>query len=380
VRRAVVFGMLHAGLAIARSLGRVGVPVTGISWDSREFGLKSRYLDRRHVVPYGDAALALAALREEATGERVVFFPERDEHVEFALRHWEEVRAVADVPLPDEPDGVRRLRRKDLLPEVAAEAEVRSPGTVLADGDEAVREANLRPPLVVKAVEGQAYALAFGHKAVVAEDVEQALAAVREARERGFHMIVQEVVPDSHERVYSLLTYIGRAGEPLVTLVGRKVRQGPLRFGTSAVFEVSYEPRVLDLGLRLLRTAGYRGIAHVEFAQDPRDGEFQLLEVNTRPPVWLGVAAHRQLDLPRIAYDDLCGKKVVALPTFLENLTWIYLVKDVFVSLQMAQQRELRARDFASQYLRRGKVRATFARDDPWPAFASLGYLRSRAP
>ena len=51
MRRAVVFGMLHAGLAIARSLGRVGVPVSGISWDPREFGLKSRYLDRRHVVP-----------------------------------------------------------------------------------------------------------------------------------------------------------------------------------------------------------------------------------------------------------------------------------------------------------------------------------------
>jgi D-aspartate ligase len=380
VRRAVVFGMLHAGLAVARSLGRVGVPVTGISWDQREFGLKSRYLDRRRVAPLGDAAAVLDAVREEARADRVIFFPERDEHVEFALRHWEDVRAVAELPLPDDPEAVRRLRRKDVLPLVAAEADVRSPGTVLADGDEAVREAGLRPPLVVKAVEGQAYALAFGHKAVVAQDVDEALTAVREARERGFHMIVQEVVPDSHERIYSLLTYIGRSGEPLVTLVGRKVRQGPLRFGTSAVFEVDYEPRVLDLGLRLLRTAGYRGIAHVEFAQDPRDGEFQLLEVNTRLPVWAALAAHHQLDLPRIAYDDLCGKDVVPLPTFRENLTWIYLAKDVWVSLQMAQRGELRARDFASRYLRGGKVRATFAPDDPWPAVASLGYLRSRTP
>jgi D-aspartate ligase len=380
VRRAVVFGLLHAGLAVARSLGRVGVPVTGISWDAREFGLKSRYLDRRLVAPHGDAAAVLEALREEARGERVVFFPERDEHVEFALRHWEEVRAVADLPLPDDPEAVRRLRRKDVLPLVAAEADVRSPGTVLADGDEAVREANLRPPLVVKAVEGQAYALAFGHKAVVARDVEEALGAVREARDRGFQMIVQEVVPDSHERIYSLLTYIGRSGEPLVTLVGRKVRQGPLRFGTSAVFEVDYEPRVLELGLRLLRSAGYRGIAHVEFAEDPRDREFQLLEVNTRPPVWVALAAHRQLDLPRIAYDDLSGKEVVPLPTFQDNLTWIYLAKDVWVSLQMAQRGELRAREFASRYLRGRKVRATFAPDDPLPAVASLGYLRSRTP
>jgi D-aspartate ligase len=380
VTRAVLFGLLHAGLAVARSLGRDGVPVSGISWNPHEFGLKSRYLDRRHVVPFGDGQAVLTALREEAGGERVAFFPERDENVEFALDHWDEVRAVAELPLPDDAEAVRRLRRKDVLPLVAAEAGVSSPRTVLADSDEAVRDAGLRPPLVVKAVEGQAYALAFGHKAVVAPDVDLALEAVREARERGFHMIVQEIVPDSHERVYSLLTYIGRSGEPIVTLVGRKVRQGPLRFGTSAVFEVDYEPRVLELGLRLLRTVGYTGIAHVEFAQDPRDGEFQLLEVNTRLPVWAALAANRHLDLPRIAYDDLTGKEVAPLPTFREDLTWIYLAKDVWVSMQMARRRELRAREFASQYLRGRKARAVFARDDPWPAVASLGYLRSRTP
>lgn len=380
MRRAVVFGLLHAGLAVSRSLGRVGVPVTGITWDSREFGLRSRYLDRRVVVPPQDGAAVTAALREQAAQGRVVFFPERDEHVEFALDHWDEVRAGADLPLPDDAEAVKCLRRKDVLPRVAAEAGVLSPPTVLAESDEAVRDAGLRTPLVVKAVEGQAYALAFGHKAVVAADLDEALAAVREARERGFHMIVQELVPDSHERIYSLLAYIGRSGEPLVTLVGRKVRQGPLRFGTSAVFEVAYEPEVLDLGLRLLRTAGYRGIAHVEFAQDPRDGQFRLLEVNTRLPVWAALAANRYLDLPRIAYDDLSGKEIAPLPTFRDQLTWIYLAKDVHVSLQMARRRELGPREFASRYVRGRKARAVFARDDPWPAVASLGYLRSRAP
>jgi predicted ATP-grasp superfamily ATP-dependent carboligase len=374
--RAVVFGLLHAGLAVTRSLGRAGIPVTGISRDSHEFGLKSRYLDRRIVVPPDDDESVLAALR----GERAVFFPERDEHVEFVLRHWEELRELVDLPLPSDPEIVRRLRRKDVLPLVAAEADVPSPRTILADGDEAVRGADLQLPLVVKAVEGQEYALAFGHKAVVANDVDEALAAVREARDRGFHMIVQEIVPDSHERIYSLLAYVGRSGEPLVTLVGRKVRQGPLRFGTSAVFEVDYEPTVLELGLRLLETAGYRGIAHVEFAQDPRNGEFRLIEVNTRLPVWAALAANRQLDLPRLVYDDLTGKKVAPLPTFRDQLTWIYLAKDLWVSLQMARRRELHPREFASRYLRGRKARAVFARDDPWPAIASLAYLRSRTP
>jgi D-aspartate ligase len=380
MRRAVVFGLLHAGLAVTRSLGRIGVPVSGISWSSHEFGLKSRYLDRRRVVTPGNDDVVLDALRAEAGDERIVLFPERDEHVEFVLRHWDEVTAIADLPLPADPEAVKRLRRKDVLPKVAAAAGVPSPGTVLADGDASVRDAGLRPPFVVKAVEGQEYALAFGHKAVVAETVDEALTAVREAQERGFHMIVQELVPDSHERIYSLLAYVGRSGQPLVTLVGRKVRQGPLRFGTSAVFEVDYEPRVLELGLRLLEEAGYTGAAHVEFAQDPGDGDFRLLEVNTRLPVWAALAANRHLDLPRIAYYDLSGHDVTALPTFKDDLTWIYMAKDVWVSLQMARRRELGPRGFASEYLTTRKVRAVFARDDPRPAIASLNYLRSRAP
>ncbi len=377
MRPAVVFGLLHAGLAVTRSLGRAGIPVTGISWSPHEFGLKSRYLQRRHLLARDDASV-LEAIRSE--GERVVLFPERDENVEWALDNWAEAQALADMPLPDDPEAVLRLRRKDLLPAVAAEAEVPSPGTVLADGAESIREANLRPPVVVKAVEGQEFALAFGHKAVVAEDLDEAMRVAQEAHDRGFQTIIQEIVPDSHERIYSLLAYVAKDGRPLVTVVGRKVRQGPLRFGTSAVFEVDYEPKVLDQGLRLLRTTGYTGIAHVEFALDPRDGEYRVLEVNTRLPVWAALAANRHLDLPRIVYDDLSGLEVDPVPTFKGDLTWVYLAKDVYVSLQMARRRELGPRQFLSGYLRRPKARAVFAKDDPWPAVASLAYLRSRTP
>ena len=378
MRKAVVFGLLHAGLAVTRSLGRAGIPVTGISWNPHDFGLKSRYLAEKRLVE-GDRAV-LDAVRAEAAGDRVVLFPERDEHVEWALDHWDDANAVADMPLPADREAVIRLRRKDVLPRVAAEAGVPSPETVLADGDDSVREAGLRAPMVVKAVEGQEFALTFGQKALVAETVDEALAVARVASDRGFQTIVQEIVPDSHERIYSLLAYVARDGRPLVTLVGRKVRQGPLRFGTSAVFEVDYEPTVLDQGLRLLQAAGYTGIAHVEFAQDPRDGEFRVLEVNTRLPVWAALAANRHLDLPRIVYDDLSGREVSPLPTFKDNLTWVYLAKDVHVSLQMARRRELGPRRFLREYLRQPKARAIFARDDPLPAVASLAYLRSRTP
>src|SRR5205085_3120462 len=107
---------------------------------------------------------------------------ERDENVETVLQRWDEIRELADVPLPDDPEAVRRLRRKDLLPEVAAEAGVPSPHTLRAESPEAIREARLEPPLLLKPLEGQEFALAFGEKAFVAQTVEEAVAGWKRAK------------------------------------------------------------------------------------------------------------------------------------------------------------------------------------------------------
>lgn len=378
----LVLGLLPAGLAFARSLGRAGVAVYGGVFRGNEFGLRSRYLRGRCIATEEDEAArdrrVLGYLRELAGDGRAVLVPERDEHVDFVLRNWDEVAALADVPLPSDPEIVRRLRRKDVLPLAAAEAGVPAPATFFVESEEAVRAAELEPPFLLKPVEGQEYALRFGDKAVVADTVDQAVTAWRRAREAGFEMILQELVPDSHEQVYSLFTYVGRDGAPLASVVGRKVRQGPLRFGTSAVFEIRFDSDVLDLGLRLLASAGYTGFAHVEFARDPRDGAFKVLEVNTRLPVWAGIAMTATFDVARVAYDDLRGVPSPARATFQGDLAWVYLAKDLWVSAQMARRRELSLRDFLAQHVRTGKVRAVFAADDPLPALASVGYLRSR--
>lgn len=377
-----MLGLLPAGLALVRSLGRAGIPVYGGVFRGNEFGLRSRYLRGRCVATAETERerdlRVLAYLHELSHEGRPILIPERDEHVEFVLRNWDEVTELADIPLPPDAEIVNRLRRKDLLPLAARNAGVAAPATFPIVSEESLRSPDLEPPFLLKPAEGQEYALRYGDKVVVAENIEEAIAAWRRANAAGFEMILQELIPDSHEHVYSLFTYVGRTGEPLSSVVGRKVRQGPLRFGTSAVFEIRFDAQVLELGLRLLDSAGYRGFAHVEFARDPRDGNFKVLEVNTRLPVWAGIAMNHTFDVARAAYDDLCGLAAPARETFRGDLAWVYLAKDLWVSAQMARRRELSLRDFLAHHVRTGKVRAVFAADDPLPAIASVGYLRSR--
>jgi D-aspartate ligase len=377
-RPAVVYGLLWAGLSLARALGRAGVRVTGIASDPNDFGLRSRYLAEHHLTSEDDDDRTLSLLRDAARGERPILFPERDENVHFVLRRWDEVRELADLPLPDDLDTVLRLRRKDRLRVEADRAGISIPATASPQDEAELRHLDFRPPYLIKAVTGQEFAYAFGHKVFFASDVDAAASFWTQARERGFETVVQELIPNAYEKIYSLFSYIGRDGRPLANVVGRKVRQGPLRFGTSAVFLVQPEPRVLEAGLRLLASVGYRGFAQVEFAYDDRDDEFKLLEVNTRPPMWAGVAMSRYFDIARIAYDDLCGRPSAEPQTFTDEVAWVYFAKDAWVGLQMLKARELSPRAFLAPYLRRRRVASTLAVDDPLPAVASLRYLRSK--
>jgi predicted ATP-grasp superfamily ATP-dependent carboligase len=376
-RSAVVLGLLWAGLSFARSLGRAGVPVTGITMHPHEFGARSRYL-RRVVRAQGDEAV-LDALREAARGEvKPVLLPERDDHVELVLRHWDEVSELYELPMPADPGVARRLRHKATLPGEAERAGLDAPRTVEADSLDTLHALDLRPPFLLKPVEGQHFAGSFGEKVLVAQTLDELAAQWKRAKERGFDTVVQELVPDSEEQIWSLFTYIGRSGRALANVTGVKVRQGPLHFGTSAVFRTTPQPRVRELGLRLLESAGYQGFAQVELAHDRRDGDFKLLEVNTRVPMWAGVAMSRYFDVARIAYDDLCGKPEPEPVDLQRELWWAFFAKDLAVSLQMARRRELTPAGFARPYLQRRKVRGVVALDDPLPALGVLAYARSK--
>lgn len=380
--RAVVLGLQPAGLAFARSLGRRGVSVTGVALESADFGLRSRYLRDRHLVldpvrERRDERL-LSILRDAASDGSVVAFPERDEHVEFVLRHWGEVRELAAIPLPDSTAPVEALRRKETLAEVAAAAGVETPATVPLPADDAVRAVPLPRPFLLKPLDSERYAAAFSHKVVVVDDPEDGVAAWRRARSAGFDLLAQELVPDSNERILSLFAYIGRSGNVLASVVGRKVRQGPARFGASTVFAVEFDPEVLDAGLRLLESVDYRGFAHVELVRDPRDGALKLLEVNTRLPVWAGVAVSRSYDMAPVVYADLQGEDVQALPPFTEPVSWVYLAKDAVTAARLARRGKFRLRELAGPYAG-PHVSAVAARDDLGPVFAQARWLMARA-
>jgi predicted ATP-grasp superfamily ATP-dependent carboligase len=282
------------------------------------------------------------------------------------------------VPLPDDPAATTALRDKHTLPALAAEAGLAAPRSVELSSPEALENGHLDFPFLLKPLDSERYAAVFREKVALVGDVEEAKAAWQRAAEAGFTLFAQELVPGSTDRILSLFTYIAGDGRPLGTVVGRKVRQGPPGFGSSTVFTVEPDREVLEAGLRLLAAVGYRGFAHVELVRDPRDRMLKLLEVNTRLPVWAGLALSRYYDLGPLAYADLCGRQVEPLPPFTERVSWTYLAKDVVTAARLFRHRQLGPRSFARPYLE-PHVPAVRAAHDLAPTGALLRWGASRA-
>ena len=160
-----------------------------------------------------------------------MLLPERDDHVELVLRNWDALHALFRLPMPPDPDVTRRLRHKETLPAEAERAGVDAPATVAADSEETLRSLELRPPYLLKPVEGQHFAGSFGVKVIEADTLDELLAAWREARARGFETVVQELIPEAHEKIWSLFAYIGQSGRHARDRHGREgaARADPVR-------------------------------------------------------------------------------------------------------------------------------------------------------
>jgi predicted ATP-grasp superfamily ATP-dependent carboligase len=340
--------------------------VVGIGFHAH-VGYPSRYFSERIVAASeedDDKPDMLQALERIARRGRPVVMPATEGTVSWVIDNWDAVRELGDMSLPDDVDTVRRLRQKDLLGATAERAGVPAPRTVRPHSSAELRQADLNPPLLIKPIEGKDFTAAFGQKLFSADTIDEAVDHWERARSLGFDTIAQELVPGHEGNIYSFFGYLDGQQRPLASVVGRKARDAPRPFGSSAVFLAKWNGRVYDRAVALLQSSGYRGFAHVELAYDARIDDFVLIEVNTRVPTWAGIGMTHDFNMGKVAYVDLCGDGQESIEMRRSRL-WVDLIEDVRAG---PPYNPVKLARFIGPYLRPHSIGALFAVDDPVPA------------
>lgn len=144
-------------------------------------------------------------------------------------------------------------------------------------------------------------------KAIVLQSGAELLAVCRAVAPRGLSLILQEYVPGDDSAHYDVHAYIDRQGVARATFCGRKWRIHPPHVGSGCYVEALHEPALEALALDILQRLDYRGIANLNFKRHSVTGEFKLLEINARVSQWTILTTRAGVNLPWMAYRDVCG-------------------------------------------------------------------------
>lgn len=374
---ALVVGGEHPGLGVVRSLGRRGIPVYVLD-DQQSVSTFSRYIGQSiRVKDLRDERKTIDAILEVGYRHNLrdwVLFPTRDETVMAISRHHAELKKFFRVPTPDW-ETVQWAWDKKNTYELAARLGIPCPKTFNPRSKAELEALHSQLPLAIKPAVKENFFYATGAKAWRANTVDElhSMYAKAAAQIRPEEILVQEIIPGDGSRQVSYCAFF-RDGKAQSTLLARRLRQHPREFGRAATYVETIElPEIEELSERFLKAINYYGLVEVEFKQDPRDGQYKLLDVNARTWGFHALGLVAGVDFPYLQYADQVGE-----PTLVSHapagIGWLRLLTDLPTAFSDLLGRHLSPGAYW-QSLRRTRIESVYCGDDPMPSFAELFLL-----
>jgi D-aspartate ligase len=381
----VIFGLSrgalhHGALGIARSAGRLGIPVHRVCRERWAPATCSRYSHGWLSIPADapdDRILEILHGLGRDIG-RAVLVPIDDAGSVFVERH--DGVLEPSFLFPRQPAGLAgALSSKREMHELCLRHDIPTPAASFPSSEADVLEHAERTPfpIVLKCINA-GDAPPSSPRVAIAEDRAQLVEAYRLMETPGQeNVMLQEYIPGTPETVWMFNGYFDGQSECRIAFTGKKIRQSPPYTGVTTLGVCLPNPTVQETTVRLMRAVGYRGILDIGYRFDRRDGLYKLLDVNPRiGGTFRLFVGDDGTDVLRALYLDLTGQDV---PTSAaaNGRRWVVEPHDFASSLVYLRRGDLTPRAWVRS-LQGVREAAWFARDDPLPFLALWIWLLVR--
>jgi D-aspartate ligase len=374
---ALVIGGDHPGLAIARSLGKRGIPVY-ILEDQLSISSCSRYVTRvLRAKNLRDPQKTVDAVLEAGHRHGLrdwVLFPTRDETV-MAFSLYRELLAEFFRVTTPAWDTTRWAWDKRNTYWLAEHLGIPAPRTRTLQSLEDLPSLYSQLPLAIKPAIKENFFYATGAKAWRADTPRQLRRMFRAAAKKieSNEIMIQEIIPGDGDCQLSYCVFF-RDGVPHSSLVAKRMRQHPREFGRAATYVETVDlPEVEELGERFLKAINFDGIAEIEFKQDPRDGRYKILDVNARAWGFHALGQAAGVDFPYLLFADQMGYPIEP-QRGRAGVGWLRMITDLPVALLEVLGLRLSLRSYI-QSVRKTGVESVFCPSDPLPSAVELALL-----
>ncbi len=306
----------YEGVSIARTLGRLGVPMylvgqKGIStpgWSSRYWTKRARWdfslPEKKSVEFLVDFGTKVRANH----GARPILLTQKDWLAIFVERNRRILQEQFLFPQPLRP-VIRKLVNKWEMYLLAREHGIPTPPTVcpasVDDADEFLASAGW--PVIVKEADryvGDPISTKLFHsRPELMDELRQ-----RRAADGALNVVLQEHIPGDVDTVWMCNGYFGPIPDHAVIFTGRKLRQ-LWATGIASLAVCLPNEAVAAQTQRFMEAVGYRGCVGIGYRYDRRDGLYKLLDVNPRVSgVFRLFVGTNDVDVVRACYLDLTGQ------------------------------------------------------------------------
>lgn len=368
------------GHGIARSLGRLGIPVYGVHGSKKSPTASSRYWKENFFWD----------LKNEASSESVKWLMNLANHFDqkpiliptddlsgIFVDDYTEILSHSYI-FPIRPTGLSRsLSNKEQLYHLCKKIGIPTPETAFPKSRKDVEDfiSNSAFPVVLKGSDTEALQRRTGIKMLIIEDAETLLEkylALNDPNEPG--LMIQEFIPGGPEDVWMFNGYFDENSDCHFAITGRKLRQYPAYTGLTCLGICAENKAVSDLTKTFMKKIGYTGVLDIGYKYDARSGNYYLLDPNPRVGASFRLFVDSNgTDVVRALYRDLTGQKIPA-GELQEGRKWMVEPFDMVSSLRYWRDGKLRFREWLKSF--RGVEEAQwFASDDLRP-FGAV-WLRS---
>jgi predicted ATP-grasp superfamily ATP-dependent carboligase len=366
---AVIVGGDYQGLGIVRSLGRHHIPVCVID-DERSIARYSRYVTHAVQVPNlrNDDSIVreLLALAQRLNLKGWVLFPTREEIVAAISRNRAQLTDWFRVPTPSW-DTIQWVWDKRNTCEIARKLGLPIPETWNPRTTADLGQITTPFPLAVKpsikehffyTTRAKGWSASNPHELETLFHKAQNIAGTDE-------ILVQEMIPGGGAYQFGYCAFF-KDGQAVASMVSRRRRQHPHDFGRASTFVETVErPELEALSTRLLNGIHYYGLVEVEYKQDPRDGQYKLLDINARTWGYHTLGAVAGVDFPYLLYCDQIGRPVCNVRAK-AGRSWIRMLTDFPTAVLDIAHGRLSLSEYLHS-LRTFDIEAVFNLGDPMP-------------
>ena len=314
-------------LGIIRSLGKLGLPFESVTftWPSADSWWSEESIFSKNIVNYSipnpyefpqDALFSLVEVGKKLFDKwkiPLLAIPSSDTNLMFLLDHEAELSKyfclMGDKNFASyRRDIVNKATCSQALQAFSSHLVPRSIGcNDLSDVDHVSQYINY--PCVYKPAtkdySQSFYSMHNGSKAIECYTPDELKAGLKKSLSSGYELIIQEKIDfDRVEDEIPFYAYVDSSGAIKMASTGVKELIQPYPFGTANILRLSWHQELFSIASEVVSALQWRGILMIEFIKDKRDGCWKVIEVNTRPWLFIGFYERFGLNYLRLLYDD----------------------------------------------------------------------------